>query len=107
MFVTGVNGVGHEIQKDRPAVVISHPLACRNSDIVQVVFITNSPKKRAPYHVRLRNGQTVLCEQIYTVDVSRLNWCNTVSVSPHEMREIDDTLRDQLYLTRDHHYSRW
>ena len=70
---------GHEIQKDRPCVVVSKPELCREAKVVSVVMLTTSRLqhiKDMPEHVSIRSTgkilSTAMCESVYTVDVSRL-----------------------------------
>lgn len=63
---------GSEIQKRRPAVVISRDEYSLSSDLIIVCPITSSKKKR-PYFVDLQNealteGSKVNTKQVYTMD---------------------------------------
>lgn len=68
--------VGSELWPDRPAVIISNNALNATNQTVQVVYLTGSFRKKAsPTHVACEiNGksQIVLCEQVHTVDKSRL-----------------------------------
>lgn len=66
---------GHEMEKDRPAIVVSCEELNRTSPCVTVVMCSASPKKELPEHITIRTTpvvSTALCEHIYTVDKSRL-----------------------------------
>ena len=66
---------GHEMEKDRPAIVVSCEELNRTSPCVAVVMCSASPKKELPEHITIRTTpvvSTALCEHIYTVDKSRL-----------------------------------
>ena len=66
---------GHEMEKDRPAIVVSCEELNRPSPCVAVVMCSASPKKELPEHITIRTTpvvSTALCEHIYTVDKSRL-----------------------------------
>lgn len=69
---------GHEMMKDRPAVVVSNNAMNFTSPVVSVVYLTGSKPAGGPFHVEVwgaasaRHGSsTALCEHIYTVDKDR------------------------------------
>ena len=62
---------GSEQHGIRPAVIVSNDVGNEHSPIVEVVWLTTSTKKPLPTHVKL-GFSTALCEQIHTVDKSRL-----------------------------------
>ena len=87
---------GHEMMKDRPAVVVSNNAQNYAGEVVSVIYMTGSQKADRPYHVEvkgamsLRHGpSTALCENIYTVDKSRLGKIMG-SCSEEEMAAIDN-----------------
>ncbi len=54
-------GVGSEIRKTRPAVVVSNDLACRHDGVVQVVPATNLPDRPLrPYEARIDSTESGL-----------------------------------------------
>lgn len=66
---------GHEMEKDRPAIVVSCEELNRTSPCVTVVMCSASHKKELPEHITIRTTpvvSTAMCEHIYTVDKSRL-----------------------------------
>lgn len=70
---------GHEMLKNRPAVVISNDAMNYTGQVVSVVYLTGSEQADRPYHVKVKSSadarhgsSTALCEHIYTVDKSRL-----------------------------------
>lgn len=66
---------GSEMQKDRPGIVVSCKKLNDTSPCVTVVFCSGSEKRDLPEHVTIRSTpqkSTALCEQIFTVDKSRL-----------------------------------
>ena len=72
-------GTGHEMLKNRPAVVISNNAMNYAGQVVSVVYMSGSAQADRPYHVGVKgtvnarhSTSTVLCEHIYTVDKSRL-----------------------------------
>ncbi len=86
--------VGSEQSAGRPAIIVSNDLCNKNSDAVEIVFCTTQPKPDLPTHVRIlstRKDSTALCEQITSVDKSRIGdfigSCNT-----QEMEAIDVAL---------------
>lgn len=46
---------GSEIRKDRPAIIVSNDVNNRFGNVVEVVFLTTSPKKNIPTHVTIRS----------------------------------------------------
>lgn len=94
-----VNSVGDEIWSDRPALIISNDVSNKYSGVVTVVYLTTSKNKRIrPTHVPLLSGNTkalALCEQMYTVDKSRLS-DYIGSVTEEEMSQVESALMFQL-----------
>ena len=71
------NAVGFEQKKTRPAIIVSNDANNRASGVVEIVYLTTSQKHRPlPTHIRVRGyvPSIALCEQVVTVDVSRLMW---------------------------------
>lgn len=69
------NAIGHELMKDRPAIIVSCDALNDNSPVVQVVYCSASPKKELPEHITIRSTEqisTALRENVYTVDKSRV-----------------------------------
>lgn len=81
------NAIGHELMKDRPAIIVSCDALNDNSPVVQVVYCSASPKKELPEHITIRSTEqisTALCENVYTVDKSRVGRC-----TKREMEQVD------------------
>ena len=92
---------GHEIAKDRPAVIVGIEENYYENSIVQVVFCTAADKPPLPEYVPIHETprpSVALCSQLYTVDIARLKSC-IGAVSPDELRAIDDALRHVLGLS--------
>lgn len=91
---------GSEQQAGRPAVIVSNNTGNTYSDIVEVVYLTTQPKNDLPTHVTIRSANktsTVLCEQVHTVDISRIgDYINTCTAQ--EMEAIDRALMISLGL---------
>lgn len=49
------NAIGHELMKDRPAIIVSCDALNDNSPVVQVVYCSASPKKELPEHITIRH----------------------------------------------------
>lgn len=49
------NAIGHELMKDRPAIIVSCDALNDNSPVVQVVYCSASPKKELPEHITIRS----------------------------------------------------
>lgn len=67
---------GHEQAKNRPAIVVSNEACNLFSPVIEVVYVTHSPKKKLlPTHVIIQSTPSpsvALCEAVYSVDVSRI-----------------------------------
>ena len=96
--------VGTEIWPDRPAVVVSNDTSNARSGFVSVVYLSSSSRKRSsPVHVPVpagagRKQSMALCEQVHTVDASRLVR-PMGSLPPAVMADVDDALRVSLGLS--------
>lgn len=98
-------GTGSEQAGRRPVLIIQNDVGNRSSPTTIVAAITPQPcGRRYPFHVpftaqesRLRLDGTVLCEQIQTVDQSRLGALAGALISA-KMREVDLALHHSLGL---------
>ena len=71
----GGYNTGSEQQADRPGVIVSNDKNNKNSQTLEVVYLTTQPKNELPTHCTIRSTgrvSTVLCEQIHTVAVERI-----------------------------------
>lgn len=105
--------VGTELWSNRPAIVVSNNVTGNNCGFVQIVYLTTSTRKRTgPTHIVVPAPLTgishkgpasteamALCEQIHTVDVSRLRK-PLGALSRNIMREIDQALALTLSIGR-------
>lgn len=62
---------GSEQHGLRPAIIVSNDIGNNHSPVVEVVWLTTANKKPLPTHVKI-GYSTALCEQIHTVDKTRL-----------------------------------
>lgn len=93
------DSIGHEIAAGRPVVVISSDKMLAKPTVVSVVYLTTSPKQFGNV-VELytpRKKSWALCDQIQSVDVSRLTDIMCILKSS-EMDEIDIALKKSLQL---------
>lgn len=97
-YIDNPTFTGHEMAKDRPAVVVSCDAMNCTSSVVSVVYMTGSKPADTPYRVRIsaarsvRHGDsTALCDHIYTVDISRVGKYMG-QCSQEEMDAIDNAL---------------
>lgn len=92
--------VGSEQAGSRPAIIVSNDIGNEHAPVVEVVYLTGMRKKKLPTHVRIYSApytSTALCEQVDTVDKSRLDrWIGHVSVK--EQEEINKALAVSLGL---------
>lgn len=96
--------IGHEMMKDRPAVVVSCDPLNQVGAVVSVVYLTGSPQPERPYHVCVKSTQsarhgysTALCEHIYTVDKMRVGKL-LARCTEEEMEAIDNGILMTLAL---------
>ena len=97
--------VGTEIWSDRPAVIVSNNVLNSRSGFAQVVYLSTSARKRTgPTHVEIPSpdGKGIamaLCEQIHTVDASRLR--RKMGVVPEDrIRDLDAAMALSLSIGR-------
>lgn len=92
---------GSEQKGGRPAVIVSSDLFNDTSTVVEVCYLTLRRKPSLPTHVILTSGpcanSTILCEQITTVDVSRIGDYKCL-IPEDQMEELDVALRVSLAL---------
>lgn len=96
------NAIGHELMKDRPAIIVSCDELNGNSPVVQVVYCSASPKKELPEHITIRSTEqisTALCENVYTVDKSRVGRY-VGRCTKREMEQVDIGLLSGLGLAQ-------
>lgn len=94
--------IGAEIMKARPGVIISNDALNDTSEVVEVVYLTTSPKKDLPTHVSINATgveSVVLCEQIDSVSLRLLGEC-VGTCTREEMAAIDNSLLCSLGLNR-------
>lgn len=87
----GGYNTGSEQQADRPGVIVSNDKNNKNSQTLEVVYLTTQPKNELPTHCTIRTTgrvSTVLCEQIHTVAVERIGKYIGVCTA-QEMQNID------------------
>ena len=66
---------GSEQRAGRPAVIVSNNANNKNSEVVEVCYMTTKPKADLPTHVFTRSApvpSTILCEQVHSVCVNRV-----------------------------------
>ena len=91
----------HVQQGTRPAIIVSNDAANMHSPVVTVVPLTSREKKSLPTHVLLQEyglarSSTALCEQITTVDKTRLSRRIGFVYSAHDQSALRQALRIQL-----------
>lgn len=93
-YVNRSETVGSEQRSGRPAIIVSNPACNEHSPVVEVVYLTCQYKKPMPTHVRIESigrRSTALCEQISSVDVSRLGDYKG-HLTDEEMAKVDQAL---------------
>lgn len=79
---------GHEVTKNRPAIIVSNDLCNKYSPVIEVVFTTSARKSRLlPTHVVMHStpyNSIACCEAVYSVDKSRIQkvigFCSTSEI---------------------------
>lgn len=99
-YVDASSVVGHEQQAGRPAVIVSNNKCNEHSPVLEVVYLTTAAKTSLPTHVTIRSAprvSTVLCEQVHSVDTSRVgDFCGRCT--EQELQAIDTALLISLGL---------
>ena len=99
-YIAHANTVGAEMWHGRPGVIVSSDDINETENVVEVVLLTTAPRTDAPTHVVIESTgrtSTAICEQITSVDVSRIGGY-IATCSDDEMRGIDDALTISLGL---------
>jgi len=95
---------GSEQAKRRPALVVQNDVGNRFSATTIVAAITSRiPSREYPFHVPLPatvlgRPATVLCEQLLTVDVARLDPAPAGVLGPELLARVDSALARSLGL---------
>lgn len=102
-WVSSGDSLGSELQSGRPAVIISNDYANKEQETVVVAFLTQADRPRGvqQYHVRVKvldEERRVVCQQVRTVDKSRLLKF-VARVSNEDMKRVSGALATSLSLT--------
>jgi mRNA interferase MazF len=91
---------GGEVQKSRPAVIVSNDAANQHANRVQVVPLSSKTGKLYPCEaiVTVEGRESkAMADQIITVSKERLTGCLGL-LSPHDMHGVDVAMRIRLGL---------
>lgn len=101
-YVSKTAQVGNEMIAGRPAVIISNDRVNSKLNVVEVIYLTTRTKCQAPEHIIIHSTNvtsTTICEQITTVDKSRLReYIGTCTAE--EMELIDIALLNSIGLEK-------
>ena len=92
--------IGGEIQKARPAVVVSNNAANQYSNRVQVIPLSSNTSKLYQSDAKIivqERESKAMADQIRTVAKERLGTC-IGELSPNDMRKVELAIRIQLSL---------
>ena len=101
-YVTQKPTTGCEIATGRPAVIISNQTINKNLNTIEVVFLTTKVKSLVPEHTIIKSSgaiATTICEQISTIDKSRLREY-IGECTPDEMKLIEKAVLHSLGLEK-------
>lgn len=93
--------IGSEITKTRPVVIVSNDILNATSGVVEVVYLTTSPRKELPTHACVNATgvpSVAICEQIDSVSLQLVRG-QVGTCSEEEMAAIDKALMHSLGLT--------
>jgi mRNA interferase MazF len=97
--------VGSEIQKTRPAVVVSNDVGNTHSPLVTVLPITSKAERIYPFEVeilrgqgRLKEGGKIKANLIRTIDKKRLRGRPLGQMPPTVMRAVNEAIKIHLAL---------
>ena len=98
-YVNLNEGRGSEQSGTRPAVIIQNNTGNQNSPTVIIATVTSALKRYIPTHLRvqLKEPSIVLCEQIMTVDKTRLGE-KVGKLTEEEMKQLNEKLKISLSL---------
>ena len=94
-YIKNENAVGCEQRGIRPAVIVSNNVGNKYSPVLLVVYFTTQRKKYLPTHVYVKGHGNALCEQIFTIDKTRLLQ-KKGECSSSDMERINKALRISL-----------
>jgi mRNA interferase MazF len=92
--------IGSEIEKVRPAVIVSNNAINATNEVVEVVYLTTQPKKSLLTHVPIESTgipSVVLCEQIDSISL-KLVGKQIGTCHEEELKAIDRALMHSLGL---------
>lgn len=99
-YITGspdVKETGSETWSDRPGLIVSNNVLNKTSGAVSIVYLSTSARRRpSPTHTAVTSGSKqaiAMCEQIHTVDKSRL--AEYIGIATRE--EMDDVDKAILF----------
>ena len=91
-YIENKNAVGCEQRGRRPAVIVGNDVGNKYSPVLLVVYFTLQPKKHLPTHVYVRGYGTALCEQIFTIDRTRVLQKKKGECTNSDMERINKAL---------------
>lgn len=77
---------------NRPYVVVSNNIGNKYSEICMICPLTTAKKKQLPTHAIIDDCQTVMCEQVFTVNQSHIASIK-FRLKTWQMAKVDDALK--------------
>lgn len=77
---------------NRPYLVVSNDIGNHHSDICMVCPMTTAKKKYLPTHAVIDDFQTVMCEQVFTINQGHVS-CVKFRLTNGQMNMVDKALK--------------
>lgn len=100
--ISGFEISGQEQRPGRPAIIVSNNKCNFYSTVVEIVYLSSTPKKQLPTHVLISAGSikkesTALCEQIHSISIEKI--ADQIGcLSKDEMERVNEALMISLDL---------
>ena len=101
IILADLDGVGSEQKGVRPVLIMQNDSRNETSNTLIIVCLTSKEKRLdLKCHVKLFDGSVALCEQIRTIDKSRIKGFVDM-LDSEQMKEVDNSLKIALGVKND------